>query len=604
MSLKKYLDLFSTFVSIAFFTVIFYYFYFIADHIIYQQNEKVLFLFDIEYFKDFLLYPGGLTEYFSNFLAQFFYHKWLGVTIITALTFIASFITRKIYQKLSGNRIPYLHLLPSLLFVALYQGQSMELALGYILAAMAFLAYLSCAKKTNKYIFVVIAFILLYFVSAGFSIIFLVSSFVYELIHIKKQKTLLLLLSYLALGMLIPFISCRWIFVISVKDAYLYLLPLIPAFSVPTANIISIFFLPLLPFIALVKFAPSETNKTKNILKISLPFILLGLLSIFVFTKSLNKDYKLLLQIEKLALEEEWTELLQTSAQNPNGSDIIASYTNLALYKTGNLPWDMFRFIQFHNENGLILKWRTSSDILMAGSNVYFYLGLNNAAYRWAFEDLVVEGATQQVLKRLILTSMINKDYLVAEKYISILEKSLYYKKWAKRYRRMLNNDPAVNSDPLLGEKVKQLAHNNSFITVINNEPNLKLLLQSNPRNKMAFEYLMAQYLLKKDIEGFAGQIENIRNFQYNKLPSSYEEALLVYYIFHETDKKDLGDLSISNNTLKRFNAYSEGYSKYKSNKDMAIKALRPEFGGTYWYYHHFVDRQSSKETNSQKVDR
>ena len=186
MAIKKYLNPFSIIVSVIFFSSIYYYFYFIADHIIYQQNEKVLFLFDIEYFKNFLHYPGGLTEYSSNFLAQFFYYKWLGVAIVTTLTFIASFITQKIYQKLSENRIPFIHLLPALIIVAMYIGHSLVLSLGYILVALAFLAYLNFTKELRKYIFAISAFILLYFLSAAFT------GYRNELdrnsVHTKKKK--------------------------------------------------------------------------------------------------------------------------------------------------------------------------------------------------------------------------------------------------------------------------------------------------------------------------------------------------------------------------------------------------------------------------------
>ena len=604
MGKNKYLNLFSIIVSIFFFSSIYYYFYFIADHIIYQQNEKVLFLFDLKYFKNFLSYPGGLTEYSSNFLTQFFYLKWLGLAMFISLAFSASFLSHKIYLKLSDKPIPLIHLLPALLIAVLYFGQSLVLSLGYIFAASAFLAYLNITSEPGKYIFAISAFILMYFIAAAFAVVFLASAFIYELISCREKKRIPWLISYLFLGLLVPFVTWRFLFSISFEDAYLYLLPIQPAYGVPLANILFIFFLPLLPVISMVRYTEANTGKLKSMLKISLPLILLSLLTVFALNRSLNKDYRLILQIEKLAGEEKWIDMLQLSAKNPNSSDVIASYTNLALYKTGNLPWQMFRFYQLHNENGLILKWRNSADILMAGSDVYFNLGLNNGAYRWAFEDLVVEGTTYRALKRLVLTSIINKDYRVAEKYISVLNKTLFYKKWAKKYSRLLYNDSAVNSDPLLGKKVTQLAHDNSFITIINNEPNLKLLLESNPQNNMAFEYLMAHYLLKKDVEGFASEIESIRNFQYKELPSSYEEALLVYYVFHETDQIDLGNLSISEITRKRFNAYSEAYSKYKSNKDMAAKVMRKDFGDTYWYYHHFIDRVSIKETNSQKVDR
>lgn len=603
MEIKKYLKTLVIAISAIFFCGIFYYYYFIADHLIYYQNEKVLFLFDSEYFKSFLAYPGGLAEYLSAFISQFFFHKWVGVTALTLLAFAASLFTRLIYIKLNKNRIVFFELLPALLLVSLYSGESLLLFVVYILSSFTFLAYLSITRSARKYIFAGIAFILLYLVAAAFSFVFLLSCVIYELSKVKKKNDLFSPAVYILLAMLIPLLSWLWVFPISFNDALLYHLPLDTSVALPLANIAITIFLPLLIVISLIRL-PRKFSTSNSIVKISIPLLLFALLSIYVFKNTITKDQRVSYLIDKMAEEGDWTGMLQFSAMNPTVSDINAAYTNLALFHTGNLPWDMFRFVQLHNENGLIPKWRNSSDILLPGSQIYFDLGLSNGAYRWAFESLVVEGPTYRALKTLILTSLINKDYLIAEKYLSILEKTLFYEKWAKKYKRFLFNDSVLGNDPVLGVKQKQLSSDNSFITIINNGPNLKLLLRSNPANRMAFEYLMAHYLLKKDLEGFAGQLDKISNFEYSALPKSYEEALLVYRILNDTANINLGGLEISENTMRRFEAYSEAFPKYRTNREMGAKALRAQFGDTYWYYHHYVDLLSSKERNSQKIDR
>ena len=56
----------------------------------------------------------------------------------------------------------------------------------------------------------------------------------------------------------------------------------------------------------------------------------------------------------------------------------------------------------------------------------------------------------------------------------------------------------------------------------------LHQLLDSNPRNQMAFEYLMAHYLMTTELRRLSRQIGPLETFAYPAIPRHIEEAVLL----------------------------------------------------------------------------
>ena len=53
-------------------------------HLQYHEQYQ-LFLFDMEYWKERIAIPGGMADYISEFLVQFYYHTWMGATMLALL---------------------------------------------------------------------------------------------------------------------------------------------------------------------------------------------------------------------------------------------------------------------------------------------------------------------------------------------------------------------------------------------------------------------------------------------------------------------------------------------------------------------------------------
>ena len=83
----------------------------------------------------------------------------------------------------------------------------------------------------------------------------------------------------------------------------------------------------------------------------------------------------------------------------------------------------------------------------------------------------------------------------------------------------------------------------------------LAALLEHNPRNKMAFEYLMACYLLTGRVDKIVENMDRLRDLGYQRIPTLYEEAILIYYGSRE-QQVDLAKFNISPETLQRYETF------------------------------------------------
>ena len=85
----------------------------------------------------------------------------------------------------------------------------------------------------------------------------------------------------------------------------------------------------------------------------------------------------------------------------------------------------------------------------------------------------------------------------MAEKYISILEETLFYKKAATEYRKFLNHPELVENDKVLGPLKRVTENLDGLSSDIVSD--LKLIVESNPNYKTAKDYLDSYYKLSSE---------------------------------------------------------------------------------------------------------
>jgi hypothetical protein len=127
----------------------------------------------------------------------------------------------------------------------------------------------------------------------------------------------------------------------------------------------------------------------------------------------------------------------------------------------------------------------------------------------------------------------------------------------------------------------------------------LELLLNRNPGNKMAFEYLVACFLLNGSINEIFGMVPGFKAFQYDHIPVHVQEALILGAAFTpKFDQRMLKGL-VEASVVKHFMEYRQSALKYQGNKSEAKRAMQKEFGDTYWYYA-LLTRPAKRQSESQ----
>jgi hypothetical protein len=325
-----------------------------------------------------------------------------------------------------------------------------------------------------------------------------------------------------------------------------------------------------------------KLKKPVKVIIISFVSLLLVSVSAFLRFDKINKEY---FHAEKLFHLERFNEIPEYIAKHPTTNRLTIFLNNIALCETGKLNDQLFHTPQSPDGQSLFLKWEMYGEVLRCGAYFYYTTGMINEAQRWAYENMVMKGITPEDLRMLIKTEIINGNYKVASKYISILKKTLFYRNEAKDYQKLLFDDKAVESNPQLGARRKEKVEHDFFSMTGDPYANLEMVLTVDSLNRNVFEYKMAYLMLMEDYDGIASCLAKLKNFGYTKIPAHLEEAAMVYRLSNSGSLPDMGNLSIDPQTEVRFNQFLQTFQSYGNDLKIAQPFLKKKFGNTFWYY-------------------
>ena len=251
------------------------------------------------------------------------------------------------------------------------------------------------------------------------------------------------------------------------------------------------------------------------------------------------------------------------------------SRLNLALAETGQLADKVFHYTQAGSD-GILVPWDMTAEAGERLSDAYWSMGHVAYSQRMAFEANVMDerDVNPRMVKRLIETNLVFGAYPVARKYIDILGKEKGWKKVAEGYRRLLDDDAAVEADPVLGAKRKCVPEKDFISLVRGIDEDLKDIIRFNPGYHKAIEYLGVIYLLDCEMDKFKEMLDEFYGTEaLPELPASFAEAACM---LSEIDR----------GYWKRMGVSSEMYKKYNDFKSRLENGLTPDkYKDTFWYY-------------------
>ncbi|MBN2314651.1 MAG: hypothetical protein JXM79_12035 [Sedimentisphaerales bacterium] len=579
------------------------------------------------FFLPFLSYPGGPVEYLSAFLSELFYYSWAGALVVSIQSWLISLCIDEMLKATNTLRIRGIRFVLPILLLVLYTQYTYYFVttmalLTALVTACLYMKLTSSPASTFKSISVfLILSITTYYLAAGGFFLFAVVCAMYELFFKLRWKiSLLCLLSFAV----VPYVLGLMIFRVSIVDAFSKFLPFsweMTKYNARTRVIEIVYILYLLPpFVLLLtglwqiirkrrysvrkpdgkKSGKKHRNLPSRIFSwydgsVKLKYVtgLLLLLAIAggaVFF-SRNETLRTRFKVDYYAYHKMWPELLTSARQTPN-HPFVAHAVNRALYHVGRLGYDMFTWPQ--NPDHLLLSDPKYKWMYWQIFDVFLDLGVVNMAENALTECLEGLGSRPMILQRLALVNMIKGNTDSAKIYLGALSKTLFHAKWANQYLDRLRTDPTLSSDPYIQHLRSIRLDRDCPIYSLLKEKTLLWLLEKNPQNRMAFEYLMAWYLLNRYLTKFIEKIELMPGLGYAKLPTHYEEAALIY-AFKSRKPVALTDYSPNPQVRRRIEDFSRILQAHGGNRQAAYNDLSKNFCNTYFFYNIYAPKKTSQ---------
>ncbi|NNM06953.1 MAG: hypothetical protein HKO65_17785 [Gemmatimonadetes bacterium] len=570
-----------------FLVVAFAYFFFAANYVLYFQETQTLFLFSGEFLREHFSRPGGPLAYGAEFLTQFYARELPGSLIVAVVLTLPGVVLFFVKRRLSPDvRFTWVLLLvPSCLLLILQANyyHLMEYNLGLLLVLLFYLFSITSDKRYQRVL--VLALVpLFYFLAGAFALVF-AGMFACHVLFLQKGKgkyPFTFLLLAITGGTFLVF--WKVLFLEPMRQIAWYPLPLFDTTGYNTTLSVLAGYLILFPLLARDGAPAFPSGAKKRFLVVS---SVVALVSIGITLVVLEYDLQTarVVEIERSIYAEEWGEAIEAHENRPSRDRIGQYFYNVALSETGQLCDRLFRGTQDFGPASLVLPWEVQ--FLNSGAYYYYAIGLANEAHRWAYEDMVVYGYRPQNLQILAKTTLISGDFRMAKKYAGILKNTVYYRDWAADVEEIADNPDLLVSHPDLLARSKLLPKENFFIEYDQPENNLPLLLEAQPDNRKALEYLLAGLLLIKNVDAAVSHVGELKDLGYERIPRHLEEAALIF-VNTSDFPPNLGGLEISPSTQVRFDRYSAAYAVASRDPQTLRARMEEEFGDTYWFYFQF----------------
>lgn len=554
----------------------------------YYIEQSQLFLFSEAYIRNKLLLPGGFSMLVAEFLVQFFIRPYVGALVTAALLTGVGVCTAGIVKRIapvSGLFILYVLPILALLFMHFDFNYRVQGTVCYLMMMALLCGYMRIRNDLFRLVAGCVLVPVLFWLAGSITVLFAGMVCLFEGLR-KTPKWYISLIGVaevLLLGVGTVYFSLmgeyRWVFG---PDLYYH-------YTLHPKEIIYYSWI-CLPLVFLIAFFVRNKNSLsgkKLFAGISCIAQLAMIAAVLWWGMPKYSDAKTL-KLKKLdyfARTEQWDKTIE-ECKGKLTNFLYMCHLNMALANKGELSDKMFNFDQ-RGPQGLLVQWNKSENISCMLSDIYFTMGATASSQEMAFEGYVsaMEDGNPRMLKRLVQTNLIYGTYPVAEKYISILEKTYAYRDWAQSQRKYLYNDEVVESDPILGTRRRMLPDRNSLAMIKGVAGDLALFLEKGPANSAALQYLGAMYLLAKDLEGFKALVEKYYGTEFLPvLPVHFQEAVIV---MSEKEPDYWKRFNVSETIVARFTDYKKQVLANRNNSAIA-GLLNRSYGNTYWFYFMF----------------
>ncbi len=571
------------------------------------QSRDPLFLLTGRFLTDFVQHPGDLAQYCSTFLLRLAFYPWLGAIAFTGLALLLSLSTRRLLTTPADRYLRVIHFTPALFLVIIFGRYTFPLPalLGLLAAVVGLATYVSLSVRSSMsrgLLFLIIAAIL-YLTVAGPALVFILLAGLFEAI---ARPRAVLAASCLLAGLALPYLIGGIIFNMTPSSAYLRHLPFDSQndriADAATACLFGFYPLAAVPIWRLRRSAapspasrrlesPAGWYRTSRITPVIHAAVLLAL-AVAAGWLSLNQPARLRLALQFYAQHERWDDLLSQAPRISRWDSQTRFLFHRALFHRGQLLDCMFAYPQDGGDYpvGWLFPSREAAQSAYPElARLYFELGRTNPAEHMASEAVELFGDGPQMLRRLALINVAKGRPDAARIYLNAMVEDMVYGEWARDILKQLNADESL-ADNVQVQRLRRSASGPDFVpepTIIDKvEPALLRVLEKDPANRMAFEYLVACWMLTGHPDLAAARVADLPALGYSHIPRHMEEAVLYCQNRRPGERIDLGGMTIRPETRQRFEQFARRLRT--ASLESRKKELANEFGDTCWYYIEF----------------
>ena len=537
------------------------------------QEQYQMFLFDTGYFLERIVLPGGLADYISEFLVQFYYMPVLGGTIIALLLMSIQAISWGLMKQYGMKAVfpgYLLSFVPSIVLWCAMGDQNLLLSFVVALSGALLMGWIHNRfhNRLVKVVFELVSTALVYWFLGP--VVFLYAALMIgdTLMKGKQNGHILSSLGYSACLLIL---TVAWILLTTQSLQY----PLYRIFTglnyyrypgtVSPLPLGVMIWTVVVVFFGMIPDGHAWIKKLQQSkLVMALAYALVIVASWFGIKASFDVMTYDLIDYDFLVRTEQWDKIIEKAEKKPATTPLGVSCVNLALSQKGQLADRLFEFYQNGGE-GLFPTFTRDMISPVSTAEIFFRLGMVNDAERYMFEAqeaIPNYRKSARLTRRIIECEIINGNYQVAAKLLRRLQKTLFYSNWANQMMALLGNEKAINRHPIYGKLRKYREKKQDFLFSDQEmDQMLGLLFLNDNHNKMAYEYLMCYELLQRDMEKFMQYYPLGRFVGYDHIPRTFQEILIGNWMKTHSDPRTIPysvDAQNVNNTLNFIQLYMQ----------------------------------------------
>ena len=595
---------------------------------LWKAQELSLFLDTPLFLEQQMVTSGWLLTWLGTWFTEFFFHPWLGVTMLCGLWALFMVVAGRALRVSLAWSVVLLVPVALLLIMDVdlgywiyylkLRGHFFAATIGVIIAlGGVWLFRVLPSRWFLRPLFVVVGTTVLYPLIGFYGLLFalLCAVLVWRIGDCKSpgknvtyaSKAMTTVAAVVAIGV-VPLVYYRCVFCqTNIVNIYWTGLPLFiygqetPAYYIPYYLLVAV-----LVLMAALYRSEITNSRQKKLLNRPLGWfaghvLLLGALTWgvchFWYT---DYNFHKELRMQRCMEECDWEGMLREARdQQVEPTRAIVMMRNLALFRLGRQGDEMYHYPAGAAASDTPLPLNMTQ---VVGRSIYYNYGMLNFCYRWCLEDGVEMGWRVEYLKYLVRCALINGEQRVVQKYLNLLRHTRYYGEWADRMAEVGDcKSPTTQSAKGGVKEVKEFA---PIFHMLNYEDYLasdnamveyflmNKFANSTSEDTLYQEQSLLAALWTKDIQTFWPHF-----FQYASLhpqshmPRHYQEAAYLYG--HLENEVDISHMPFDEQVKRDYDEFMAMAQQYHGMKEEQLRPIMyPRFGKTFYFEYFLIRNQ------------